>query len=693
MEDVTTYQSPASPLPMDLNQKISEDESTKTEAEKNVYGLNMEMVKNMVLESQNESQEAFRDIRKEWDDCWNAYICYQDYSDKKKWQAKAYIPELAPAIRKAVSLIRRILFGQEEYFDLVDPITESSDLPYIEGQKKAIRIHHDRIYFKDSLIEAIEAGFTFGIGILKQWWEPKVNTVVETSIDTDMTMGHPMPYQEQVTWESSTLQSKAVDPRNIWMDPEGTYLIEESITSLPEVQRLAKSGLYDQDVVDKLISMDYGTDSEKLKRLQELNIAEHQNSFKKRVHLYEYWGPIYDRKGQVVKENARVVVANKQYVLNPNNLEHPFRFFGELHNKPPYVIFSPIMMLFRDQGRSLISDALSLQKYINTITNMSLDGLLWKLMKLFEVDPERLRNPDTLKNLRPGKPILIQGQGNAIREVAISDIPRGVFAETEVLRRSAQNAHGVTDFLMALSPSKGSTTKGEVVIKTQESNSLFEGIGRAIETQLIEPAIEMSRQLTIQYWDDNRDPVLRAIGQTYGLPFSQNTKEGRMAFMTQTVQVKSRGISSYFQKQMERNDLMQFLGVMAKVPPMYQRLELRELQDRIINTFSFPNPSKLLISPEKEKQLQAQEQAERQARIQALQAQGQQPGAPGPGPSPTPPSGGNGGMPMGPPQGPPPSQRPALPMGPPQAPGKPPNVQQLGMPTTMNMGQGPARIQ
>jgi hypothetical protein len=297
---------------------------------------------------------------------------------------------------------------------------------------------------------------------------------------------------------------------------------------------------------------------------------------------------------------------------------------------------------------------------------MSIDGLFWKLMKLFEVNPDRLRNPETLKNLRPGKPILTKGEGNVIREVAISDIPRGSFTEVEMLRRSAQNSHGVTDFLMATNPAKGATTKGEVVIKTQESNSLFEGIAKAIEENLIEPAIEMARQLIIQFWDDYRDPYLLAISQQYGLPFAQNTQEGRTAFMLKSVQVKSTGISSYFQKQMERQELLQFLGVMSKVPPMVQRLNLRELQDRIISTFTFDNPQLLIISPQEEAALKQREQEEQIARTNAMKAQamGQQPGQ----------GGGNGG---------PPAKPPSLP-----APGVQPTPQQLGLPTTMNAPPG-----
>ena len=657
---------------IDPDSTINKDTTAK---DSNPYGLNMEEVKNLIIESQTASDQAYKNIRSVWKDCWDAYTCTQDYSGKAAWQAKSYIPELAPAIRKAVSLIRRILLKQEDYFDLRDPINLDSMSPSLEGQKKALVYHLGQVKFKggqngfiNHLLEAIESGFTFGVGILKLWWEPVSKNTMEQGLEIDFQTGQPQPYFEQVSWMSSMLAAKVIDPRTLWCDPEHTYFIEENITDLPGVIALAKAGIYDKESVDKLKTVDYGTDSEKIKRLTDLNLLEHTNSYKKNVHLYEYWGDIFDNKGAISKKNAHVVLANKQYVINSHNLEHPFRFFDFLSGKPPYIIFSPIQMLFREEGRSLIEDSIPLQKNINNITNMQIDGLFWKLLKLFEVNPDRLRNPETLKNLRPGKPILTKGEGNVIREVAISDTPRGGFMEIEVLRRASQNSHGVTDFLMATQPTKGSTTKGEVVIKTQESNSLFEGIAKTIEENLIEPAIEMARQLIIQYWDDYRNPILQAIASQYGLPFAQDKKEGRIAFMLQSVQVKSTGISSYFQKQMERQELLQFLGVMSKVPPMAQRLKLRELQERILSTFTFDSPNKLIISEQEEQELQQREKAEQVARTQAMQAQ-----AAGMGQG-TPQGGGNGGSPAKPPNFPPP--------------GVQPRPQQLGMPTTINRPPG-----
>jgi hypothetical protein len=295
------------------------------------------------------------------------------------------------------------------------------------------------------------------------------------------------------------------------------------------------------------------------------------------------------------------------------------RFYGPLYGKPPYVIFSPIDYLFRLEGQSLIEGAISLQKAINNITNMSLDGLLWKLLKLFEVNPDRLRNPDILTKLRPGSPILTNGEGHAITEVPISDVPRGAMGEVEILRRALQNSDLITDFALALETKK--TTATEYEGANRQTDSMFESIGRNLEENLIEPSVEMARQLCIQFWDDFRDPALQKIAQQFGLPFAAQTREERVAFMLQSSWVQSRGISSYFEKMAKLKKMIDFFGVASKVPPLLERLELREWANRIIDCFSFERPYELVVDEQKEVQIKQQADAEKAAKMDNLKMQ------------------------------------------------------------------------
>jgi len=590
--------------------------------------IDLNETRDLILACQQEAEEIYREVRNTWNDCWDAYRMYQDFSKKQDWQSKVYVPELNPAIKKATSMIRRIIIQAGEYFDIHDPLNTNINDRSVPGQKAALKYFLDSIKFDTKLMEGVESGFTFGTGVLKLWWEPQEKCRIEAKQAVNWTnIFQPTTETtfEEVKWMSSGLAARVVDPRQIYFDPEHSYIVEESMASLPDIVALSKikmpdgSWYYDPKQVEKLKNTDYSEDPKEVERLEKLKLYTGKNEFKRRVHLYEYWGPVYNRKGEVLKKNARVVLANKQYILNTGNLENPMRFYGPLYGKPPYIIFSPVDFLFRLEGQSLIEGAISLQKAIVNITNMSLDGLLWKLIKLFEVNPDRLRNPDVLTKLRPGSPILVNGDGKAINEVQISDVPRGAMAETEILRRALQNSDMVTDFSLALETKKTTATEYEGANK--QTDSMFESIGRNLEEGLIEPSIEMSRQLIIQFWDDFRDPALQKMAMQFGLPFAAQTREERIAFMLKTSWVTSRGISSYFEKMAKLKKIIDFFVVASKIPPLLERLKLREWTNRIIDCFSFERPHELVVDEQEEQQIQANNQAEKQAKMDNLNMQ------------------------------------------------------------------------
>lgn len=600
------------------------------------YGFSLVDARDFILACQKQAENEYQDVRAIWDDCWNAYTSTQDYSKKKDWQSKIYLPELYPAVKKATSMLKRILLRARRIFDLKDPLNDGMDSLEITGQEAVLDHWLNYIKWLKLLGTAIESGLVFGVGIVKLWWEPKSKTAVElskqTKVEEDPATGAMTTFidlsLDKVTYESSGLAGAVVDPRQVWFDKAGTFIIEESYIPLYLLEEQSKEGpngekpIYDKDQVKKLRLTDYGHDALEVERLKSLSIISSQNEFKPMAHVYEFHGDFFNRKGELVQKNAHLVLANKEYLLNPQMIKQPFNFYGALEGMPPYIKFSPIEMLFRNEGQSMIQAALTLQKALNNLINMSMDGLLWKLNKLLEVDPDLLRNPDVLKNLAPGRPILKRGEGQAVREVQFSDIPQGALASLEILRRAIQNVDFVSDIMLALN-TKADTTATEVQVKTGEANAMWEGIGVTVEQELIVPFVEMTRQLAVINWDDFRDPVLNEIAQKYGLPLNATTREERIVFLLKNIKIRSGAVSEYFRKMEELKTLLDFLGVCAKIPPLYKRLNLREVADRIIGYFSFPDPKRLIISDEEEKKIAEQEQMIEMARARNLESQAQ----------------------------------------------------------------------
>jgi len=596
------------------------------------YSFNLDDARDFILTSRQQAEDEYRNVRAVWDDCWAMYINYQDTSKKEDWQSKVFLSELYPAIKKATSLLKRILFRARRVFDLKDPLNEGMDSIEIAGQERVLDYWLNSIGWIQVLGKAIESGLVFGLGIIKLWWEPIKKTGVEVSKQTKVEQDDAGMYNtyvdialDKVTYESSRLAAEVVDPRQTWFDKAGTFFIEESYIPVYMLEQYSKKGpngeapLYDAAQVKKLKEIDYAFDQTEVERLANLNISAQKNSFKKTAHIYEYHGPLFARDGSLINENAYLVLANKEYILNPHRIDKPYNFYGSLEGRSPYIKFSPIDFLFRNEGQSMIEAAVSLQKALNNLINMSMDGLLWKLNKLIEVDPDLLRNPDVLLNLEPGRPILKKGSEQAVREIPFSDIPQGALASIEIIRRAIQNVDFITDIMMALN-TRADTTATEVQVKTGEANAMWESIGITVE-EAIKEFVEMTRQLAIMYWDDFRDPVLQEISKKYGLPLNRSTREEKVMFLLRNVTIRSGAVSEYFRKMEELKSLLEFLGICAKIPPLYQRLNLREFADRLLGYFAFADSHELLISEEEEQKMKQMEMEAERARANNLQSQ------------------------------------------------------------------------
>lgn len=574
--------------------------------------------KELVLSCYDQAEEESQEIRETWEELYAHYRMNVKNDQKEDWQSQVYLPELNPAVKKSASMFQSILLQSDSYFELNSD--DPNDKPWLAGQEAAIRYHHDQPWrpdeggkiihsrggIMDLFYDNFESIAIFGISASKLSWKPKQRKTFEYAQGgwegSDRSQGS--AYQDSgfdmVRMASSSLYYCSVDPRRLWFDDERSFTIEERLIYTPNLWPMVDGGLLDEREVGKVINTDYGTDSKTKEWLESRGIKATSNAFRKRVHLFEYWGDILDRNGKIVQSNARVILANKNVILNPNNMSNPF-----WHGQSPYVISSPLKVLFRSIGQSIIEGGLTAQLAINDIARMVMDGMLIRLLKPLWLIWDRLQNKNEIKDLKPLQLLhFFEGEkgGPPIGEVPLGDIPNGALAETEVLRRSLQNATFLGDINMALSPSKD-TTATEVAIKSKESHGIYQTMARSIEQQVIEPTVEMTRWLMLQFWDDFNDPALMEMGQKYGLPFMAPDRASRLQFLAGSVQIRSKGISGFFQRVNERNDLVEFLKVVGATPEFLIRVNKRDLIDRVTATFHFQDAEKLLIPEELDAQI------------------------------------------------------------------------------------------
>ncbi len=588
--------------------------------------LNLDEVVAYIQECRENARRWWEKRRKVWDELWEQYAMTEDLSYKKPWESKTYIPKSHAAVKKGVSFIRHILLRQDTYFDFT-PVTVK-DNPLIPAMKKAVEINHRNMAggqrFLNVALETVEWSFALGFGVMKMWgeYEPEYKVVIQPRFDE--AKGEYYNEVRRDKYYRWRLAAKALDPRTVWVDHEERFFIEESYIPLADLRDLAAgpTPMYNPAQVALLEDSDYGREVEDEQRLRDCGLEPTPNAYIKSVFLQEFWGDVYSKDGKRLKSNGRVVVANKRWVLNPPTVDEAEAWDNPFwHGKRPYIMLNPVNFLGRLMGFGLYESSASLQKAINNLTRMSLDGMMWRLMKILQVIRDRVENEDELKKLGPGSVLEIRGDGPAVTEVQFSDLPGSAITEGEILHRYFQEGTGVTDFMSGLPLAKGETTATENTLKTQQGNQYFESIARSIEEQLMEPAIEMTRQLLVQFWDA-LDPRMADLIPDQSIPIDQMAREDRIRFLQTDVDIVSRGISSYFEKADGLKNLLNVLQIAGKIPDMYARLKVPAVLDRIFSYVQLADTAQLVKTDEEIAQEKQQAMQQQQQMMAMAQAQG-----------------------------------------------------------------------
>jgi hypothetical protein len=572
-------------------------------------------MRDLVTACQKQAYDETRDVRDNWTELYLHYRMAETNPEKEGWQSQIYLPELNPAAKKAASILQSILLQSDKYFELESD--DPQDRATLKGQEAAIRYHHNQPWrpteggqikhskggIMDLFHESFESLAVFGPMIAKCAWRPntKLSAAFANGGWSDPGRSGGASYQDSgydlVRKSSSSMYYGLVDPRQFYHDEDQTFFVEERIITAPQLWPMADGGLFDKDKVGEIVNRNYDASltTEQKQLLESKGLMESQNPFRRRVHLYEYWGDALDRNGKVVERNCRFVLANGDVILNPSNYRNPF-----WHGQPPYIICNPLKVLFRTIGQSVIEGGLAAQIAINDIARMSLDGLLIRLLKPMWVNWRRVLNKNQLQKLEPLSMIHIdsvEGDGPPMGEIPMGDIPASALGQTEIIRRALQNSTFLGDVNMGTAR-QGDPTATEVAVKSKETHGMFETIARSIEVGYIEPIVNMTRWLMLQFWDDFSDPALVEMAQKYGLPFAASSRSERVQFLTSNVQVKSRGISGYFERINQRNQLVELLQIYGRTPEFLMRLNKRAFIERVNSTFNFHDPEDLLISLE-----------------------------------------------------------------------------------------------
>jgi len=571
-----------------------------------------------------ESTDTFGDFRKVMTECYDRYRSYRNYSKKKEWQHKIVVPSVYPAIKGASGLLKRILMKTPEFFEFVperqdnapqqmdpatgQPIEDQMD-NFARAFTRKVRFHLDEAEFIECFGEAVESALAVMLGVLrftpqnveddKVIWGPiPVMDPATGKAVIDPATGEPVASKfdfVKETTKRAKLKCTVVNPLLMHFPLDRSWIIEETRVQLHELLENAEQIPWEKKELNRLKREDYESAARTeadIQRLTMLKIREPKNRFRREVVLHTFWGTVTDAKGNVIQKDGRFIVANQKFLLlKPSPSPYWLR-------KHPYVFITPLKVLFQCIGAGMIDGIRPIINALDNLINIAGDKALFALLSPSEVNIDALKDPQQAEGgLTPGKLFKTKGPlGQALRQIPASDIPQGTFVLADFLKNSVQNYTGWTEFIQGMPTNKGQVTATEVNRKTEASSLSFENIAASIEKGGVIESVEVTRDLTVQYFmDPLLNPETIDIFKQENIDLNALPEAEKYAFLNRRYPIKAKGLTAFFDQEKERQDLLGLIEVFSKVPALVQRLNIEEFLKRILQSFEWQNPDMLIL--------------------------------------------------------------------------------------------------
>jgi hypothetical protein len=564
----------------------ADDKKPKRKAQKGVSSEKWsdEYLKEYILRCKKEAEDASRERRSAWKELWLLYQNKQDTKKKKSWQSKCFVPKIWMKVERAASTVKRGLMQTNKLFKLELDDTEELEEPQVEKLEAEMKKVEKK--FKRKLGETNYANiysemtkclFLLGLGVPKVLWG-----------------------KNGATYENVDILNLHVDPGyKPFQEGPPKYIIEFKEMDLAELRSLAKEtneaageSIFDTAAINK-IEEDFKEHDKQSMRQQRQGLGQYIPA-SKRVTILEFWGDVIDKEGYDVKKNQVMMLANNKYIIR--NQDNPF-----IHKLPPYILTFAMVYPHRGiAGHSLVEPSAKLQYTYNNILNLYMDNLNFSVNKMFQYNPLGLRNPKEILSIFPGKTFETQSNEPAVHEVMTSNVGPESIAALETVGREIQEATAVTEFLMGM-PSRKAKTKGEVEIKTAESQGLFDVIARDLEQNSVKPLLEMTYSLYVQFG---------------GMP----DIEGLFIF-------KVGGLSLMIMQKEQTERVGQILSAALSQPELRQRTDIDDLWRKLLSIYNLsdvyiePERQEQQLPPEQIKFIEAQAEKDAKKKVAGMQPQ------------------------------------------------------------------------
>jgi hypothetical protein len=544
-------------------------------------------IQEVITAQKAEAEQATIDLRRRWDGYWDLYDSQVDLSDKEDWQAQLWINKPFTTVEQATGLIQRAVVDAPEFWGIEAAGGDRRDQALATQVWEPVLKHLlGECHFPWKYLDAVKCGFVTGTaGYLKFRW-PTTAVPMLVGAERDPKTGQAKPvYRQRLR---STLAVDWVDPRRIYRDPDstprenysGTFLYHSEWKERPALRAMQQAG-WDTEAIERVLTSGSGrtgvaaspTSTSSDQRAAPAERSGHwaRSKFRHSYLVDEGWVDLVNEHGDVVFPDALVVHCNGEILYGPT--ENPL-WAVDLQTgrrKWPFLAGAPLCHPKHFDGRGLIEQIQDLAWVYSNLFMLFMDGMNWVVNPPTEVQQDALVDWDDLDHY-PGKLWLRKGAAAALTPAAMGKLNVGeVLGALQYIEQIMQNSSFVTDFAIGLPGTRSNITLGEVQVKTAQSLSIFEAIGRNLEL-LGREAVELGYNMASQFLGNWTDPSLeRILGDANAAWLAQAPLAERMEALQGNFDFSFTGVTQALQKSDQLERLNAF-GRLAATPPYFQLL-------------------------------------------------------------------------------------------------------------------------
>jgi hypothetical protein len=289
--------------------------------------------------------------------------------------------------------------------------------------------------------------------------------------------------------------------------------------------------------------------------------------------LDEFWGTLLDDEGRVAHRNVVATVANKQYLIRPPE-PNPY-----WHQRSPFIAEPLIRVPFSVWHKALFDHASDLNRAINEMFNLMIDGALASVWGVRQVRLDDMEDPSQAEDgIKQGATIAVKqtlphGQ-KIVEQVTEGEVPQEAMAMFEALNSEYVQAALTNELKMgALPPRQVLAT--EVLESSQSQNLMLDGIVADLENNVMAPTLLMCFLNVLQMADSIPETqYANATDRMVALLIMRSKPAERYAMFSEKANFKVSGLSTMMTRALDFQKVMAMLQALRMDPMLMQEFQM-----------------------------------------------------------------------------------------------------------------------